>query len=87
MSANAYSERSEEEHHTVQIHIIDILYNDQVCSLIYMHDLTKILSADVKLQTSKNILIGAKNLTDKLKEAVISAEKQEGPQEEPRLRA
>ena len=78
MTANAYSERSDDEQHIVQIHIIDILFNDQVCSLIYMHDLTKILSADVKLETSKNILSGTKALTDKLKEAVISAEEYKG---------
>ena len=59
MSANAYSEGPSDASRIVQVHIIDILYKDQVCSLVHMQDLTKLLSADLKLSKSKQILKGA----------------------------
>ena len=28
---------------TLQIKILDVLYNNQICSLVYMHDLTSVI--------------------------------------------
>ena len=43
--SNPYKEidtTAEQEDHMVQIRIFDILYDDNVCNLIYMEDMTKV---------------------------------------------
>ncbi len=43
----------ESKYRTVQIKILDVLFNDRVCSLIYMHDTTNLIKWD---QVSKHKL-------------------------------
>ncbi len=44
MSEGSGTEGEEDRsYRTVQIKIFDVLFNDKVCSLIYMHDTTNLL--------------------------------------------
>ena len=45
LPANKYSAK-EDEPKTMQIKVIDVLYNSQVCSLVYMQDLTQLLGSE-----------------------------------------
>lgn len=55
-SANQYSEK-EDKKRVVQIKILDVLYNDQVCDLIYMQDITKVYREQEVAKTRENILM------------------------------
>ena len=41
--ANHYNEEEDDKKKTVQIWIIDILYNNRICSLVYMRDMTPLI--------------------------------------------
>lgn len=40
---------------TVQIKILDVLFNDRVCSLVYMHDSTSLLKLRSRDQMAQNL--------------------------------
>ena len=38
-----YSQQNSAEKRTVRIKIFDVLYNDQVCNLVYMQDISQVM--------------------------------------------
>ena len=67
---NAYVDLSAEldqnPSQTVQIQVMDLLFNDQVCSLVYMHDITSLIqeSESRRYATLKNLLKQVIGITD-----------------------
>ena len=41
---NAYATGRRQEPRVVEFRLIDVLFNEEVCSLVYMQDVTKLLS-------------------------------------------
>lgn len=51
-NANPYSDPNEEDStKTVSVKIIDVLFDNQVCSLVYISDSTQILKVKEKVET------------------------------------
>ena len=53
---NPYAENTEQTK-IVQIKVIEVLYNDQVCNLVYMHDLTQLYKETELEKTQENLLL------------------------------
>lgn len=51
----------------VQIKILDILFDDQVCSLLYMQDLTKFKEDTDRDKRTENLMKASHVISDKIK--------------------
>mmetsp|Transcript_17622 Transcript_17622/g.23795 ORF Transcript_17622/g.23795 Transcript_17622/m.23795 type:complete len:296 (-) Transcript_17622:822-1709(-) len=70
---NAYSERSNELL-TVQISIMEILYDNKICCLVYMRDLTEHLKANSKQQKQEQIHYASNYLSQERKKSELKIE-------------
>lgn len=52
VAADLHSSSKLELERSLQIKILDVLYNDRICSLVYMHDITNVISG-YKQQSNK----------------------------------
>ena len=65
MTNNPYAEGFQKLQ-TVQIRLLDLLYNDQICTLVYMHDLTGFMEIHEKKQAHKHLMMANAHVFDEL---------------------
>ena len=56
VSAPSSNDTSEDSELTVNIKMLNVLFDDQVCSLVYMTDLTKVIREGEQKQTQESLL-------------------------------
>ena len=54
MASDGNSDDADDKVRTVQIKIIDVLYNNKLCNLVYMRDTTSLFKRDPAIDDAKN---------------------------------